>query len=158
VHRTTTTAALLVTVAVSALSGCTRVDGPATPAPPTDTVPSQPTAPRPDGSARPRVVQAPAREALGMVGPSRHPEHTATPVPRRPAAAPAAGHRPPHAPPAPAAPARPHPDHPRRSHIDVPEAPRPVPKAPDVCTLGRKYGGWRGDSPEAVICRQAYGH
>ncbi|MES4892641.1 hypothetical protein [Streptomyces sp. NPDC096012] len=157
-HRTTTTAALLVTVAVSALSGCMRVDGPATPAPPADTAPSQPTAPRPDGSGRPRPVQAPAREALERVGSSRHPEHTGAPVSRRPAAAPTTGHRPPYAQAAPAAPARPHPGHPRRSHLDVPGAPRPVPKAPDVCALGRKYGGWRGGSPEAVICRQAYGH
>ncbi|WP_354670153.1 hypothetical protein [Streptomyces sp. S.PNR 29] len=27
----------------------------------------------------------------------------------------------------------------------------------DVCALGRKYGGWRADSPEATICRQTYG-
>ncbi|MFG2601984.1 hypothetical protein ACGFT2_00235 [Streptomyces sp. NPDC048514] len=156
-HRSTTTAALLVTVAVSALSGCMRVDGPATPALPADTAASQPTAPPPDGSARPRAVQAPAREALEMVGPSRRPQRAGPPASRRPAAASAAGHRPPPAPAAPA-PARAHPHPPRRPHIHVPEAPRPVPKPPDVCALGRQYGGWRGDSPEAVICRQAYGH
>ncbi|MFF0200106.1 hypothetical protein [Streptomyces sp. NPDC005017] len=27
----------------------------------------------------------------------------------------------------------------------------------DVCALGRKYGGWRADSPEARVCEQAYG-
>lgn len=37
---------------------------------------------------------------------------------------------------------------------------KPVPKNPksaDMCALGRTYGGWRADSPEAVICKQAYG-
>jgi hypothetical protein len=28
----------------------------------------------------------------------------------------------------------------------------------DVCALGKKYGGWRSDSPEAVICDRTYGH
>jgi hypothetical protein len=32
-----------------------------------------------------------------------------------------------------------------------------VRKNTDVCALGRKYGGWQADSPEAVICKQAYG-
>ncbi|MEU6251978.1 hypothetical protein [Streptomyces sp. NPDC047043] len=32
-----------------------------------------------------------------------------------------------------------------------------VPKTADVCALGRQYGGWRADSPEAVICEQTYG-
>jgi hypothetical protein len=27
----------------------------------------------------------------------------------------------------------------------------------DVCALGRKYGGWKADSPESVICKGAYG-
>ncbi|MFI9804156.1 hypothetical protein ACIHEJ_07260 [Streptomyces sp. NPDC052301] len=157
-HRTTTTAALLITVAVSALSGCTTVHGPASPGPPPDAAPAQPSVPRPDGSAEPRVVQAPAREALEMVGPSRRPGHptptavhpaaAAPPVPRR--------HRP-AAPPAPPRP-RPHPDHPRRSHTQVPDLSRPVATPPDVCALGRTYGGWRGDSPESVICEQTYGH
>jgi hypothetical protein len=26
-----------------------------------------------------------------------------------------------------------------------------------VCALGKQYGGWRKDSPEAVICERAYG-
>ncbi|MFI8241754.1 hypothetical protein ACIF83_31555 [Streptomyces sp. NPDC085866] len=154
-HRTTTTAALLVTVAVSALSGCVTVPRPATPAPPPDTAPSQPSSPRPDGSAEPRVVQAPAREALDMVGPSKH-RH-----PVRPTATP---HRAPAAPPdthrtsAPPAHPRPHPrpDHPREQRGDIPDVSQPVPKAPDVCALGKQYGGWRRDSPEAVVCEQAY--
>lgn len=28
---------------------------------------------------------------------------------------------------------------------------------PDLCALGRTYGGWRADSPESAICEQAYG-
>ncbi|WP_261398573.1 hypothetical protein, partial [Streptomyces misionensis] len=73
-HRTTTTAALLVTVAVSALSGCVTVRHTAAPGPPPGAVPSRQTAPRTDGSASPREVQAPAREALEMVGPSGKPD------------------------------------------------------------------------------------
>ncbi|MFI2426576.1 hypothetical protein ACH5A7_21185 [Streptomyces sp. NPDC018955] len=34
---------------------------------------------------------------------------------------------------------------------------RGTPGAPDVCALGRQYGGWRPDSPEATICEEAYG-
>ncbi|MFJ9818960.1 hypothetical protein ACIRU3_27645 [Streptomyces sp. NPDC101151] len=155
-HRTTTTAALLVTVAVSALSGCVTVQRPATPGPPPDTAPSQPAAPRPDGTARPRVVQAPAREALAMAGPSEHPHHTG----------PTSSHRTPAAPPpvthgTPAAPAHPrqhpHPEQPRRPHTAVPDIPPPAPRAPDVCALGKQYGGWHRGSPESVICEQTYG-
>ncbi|MGV4982030.1 hypothetical protein ACVB8X_10220 [Streptomyces sp. NRAIS4] len=160
-HRPTTTAALLVTVAVSALSACVTVQRPATPAPPRDTASSLPTAPRPDGSTQPRVVQAPAQEALERTGPSRHPRHPAPPAPRHPTEAPPVIHHPPVAPPvappAPHAPPR-HRERPQRSHPTVPNVPASVPKAPNVCALGRKYGGWRADSPESEICEQTYGH
>ncbi|GHI09306.1 hypothetical protein AQI88_31585 [Streptomyces cellostaticus] len=163
-YRTTTTAALLVTVAVSALAGCVTVQHTAAPGGPPDNAPSRPAAPRPDGSAQPRVVQAPAREALEMVGPSPHPEHTTPADPHRAAPPPAAPPAPPaaHRPPSPPAAAhhhpRPHPDHPRRPRVHVPNVPPPASKATDVCALGRKYGGWRKDSPEAVICEGTYGH
>lgn len=98
------------------------------------------------------MVQAPAREALEMVGPPRHPERPAPTAAHRPTAAPPVTRRPP-APPAP-----PRPDHPRRTPVQAPDLPQPAPKAPDVCALGTKYGGWQKDSPEAVICRQTYGH
>ncbi|MEU9478545.1 hypothetical protein [Streptomyces sp. NPDC048191] len=153
-HRTTTTAALLVTVAVSALSGCVTVQHPATPGPPPDTSPSLPTAPRPDGSTEPRVVQAPAQEALEMTGPSRHPEHRLPAARQHPGEAPRVAHRPPAAP---SAPPSPH-ERPHRPRTPLPHLPSAAPNAPDVCALGKKYGGWRGDSPEAVICEQTYGH
>ncbi|WP_330456556.1 hypothetical protein OIB37_06415 [Streptomyces sp. NBC_00820] len=156
-HRRTTTAALLLTVAVSALSGCVTVQRQAAPGPPPDTAPSQPAAPRTDGSAEPRVVQAPAREALEMVGPSRHPHRPGPGASHRPPAPPA-----PHPPPAPpaaprTAPRPDRPDHPRHARTGVPDVTRAVPKAPDVCALGKRYGGWHKDSPEAVICGRAYG-
>ncbi|MFI2205205.1 hypothetical protein ACH47Z_31380 [Streptomyces sp. NPDC020192] len=155
-HRTTTTAALLVTVAVSALSGCVSVQRPATPAPPPDTAPTLPTAPRPDGSTEPRVVQAPAQQALEMVEPA---EQSQPPTPmgsqHRAEAPPVVAPRPP----APPHHHRAHPEHHhRRKHTDAPVVSNPVPKAPDVCALGRRYGGWREDSPEAEICEQTYGH
>ncbi|MGW1055079.1 hypothetical protein ACWDBD_21260 [Streptomyces sp. NPDC001118] len=162
-HRTTTTAALLVTVAVSALAGCVTLQHPAAPRPSPDPAPALPAVPRPDGSAEPRVVQAPAREALEMTGASRHPEHPAPSATHHSTEAPTV--TPPHRPPAaPPAPPRPHP-HPRthpvipwQPHTDAPALPNPVPKAPGVCALGRQYGGWQEGSPASKICDQAYGH
>ncbi|SOD88350.1 hypothetical protein SAMN06272765_5677 [Streptomyces sp. Ag109_G2-15] len=92
-----------------------------------------------------------------MVGPSKHPHHAhPSAAPHRAPAAPPVTNRPP-APPAHPQP-HPHPDHPRKPRVDLPDVAQPVPKAPDVCALGKEYGGWRGDSPEAVICEQTYGH
>ena len=157
VQRTTTTATLLVTVAVSALSGCVTVQRPLAPGP--ATAPSQRTGPGPDGRDGTQVVQAPAREALEMVGPSRPPEktaspsHSAVPTPRPERSGPAGQ---------PTRPARPEPE--RR----VPTQ-RPSMNVPgiggsgqdsggaDLCALGRQYGGWRADSPEAAICQETYG-
>ncbi|MFD7064681.1 hypothetical protein [Streptomyces sp. NPDC059906] len=163
VHRTTTTATLLVTVAVSALTGCTTVRGPAAADP--SAAGARSSAPRPDGPAEPRVVQAPAREALEMIGPSPTPERaTAEPRRTKAPAPPAARHRLPagateQRPAAPAAP----------EHTRAPATHRPrVPEPPggsgegtggkaDVCSLGKQYGGWRPGSPEARICEHAYG-
>ncbi|MGW7236272.1 hypothetical protein [Streptomyces sp. NPDC054804] len=149
-HRTTTTAALLVTVTVSALAGCVTVQRPAAPG----AAPSQPSVPRPDGTAEPRVVQAPVKEALEMVGPSR-PAPRATPsAAHSPAPQPTAHHRSPA--PRAAAP-RPRPPRARTPQPDLPGLSGSVPKTPDVCALGRQYGGWPSDSPEAQICEQTYG-
>ncbi|MET7324167.1 hypothetical protein [Streptomyces sp. NPDC005549] len=152
------------TVAVSALTGCTTVGGPAAADPSAGGARSS--GPRPDGPAEPRVVQAPAREALEMIGPSPSPERTGG-EPRRtqPPAAPSAPHRPPAARAPEQRPARPAP--PPRTRAPEPSRPR-VPDLPrgtgggtggkaDVCSLGKQYGGWRPGSPEARICEQAYG-
>ncbi|MGW7257996.1 hypothetical protein [Streptomyces sp. NPDC054834] len=156
-HRTTTTAALLATVAVSALSGCVTVQRPLAPGPPPGTAPSQTSVARPDGSTRPRVVQAPAREALEMVGPSRRPGHPATPAPHRPVVS-AVPRQPPPQVTRPRPPRKP----PEQPRVKIPGAskyvPKSVPENPDVCALGKQYGGWRPDSPQAVICDQTYGH
>ncbi|MEU8788456.1 hypothetical protein [Streptomyces sp. NPDC048643] len=154
-HRTTTTATLLVTVAVTALSGCMTVQRPPASGPPT--APSGSAVPQPGGRAEPQIVQAPAREALERVGPSMKP--MPAPSPRQRAAPPPA---------APAVPARPRPRHPRPAPPAVPRHSEPraavprvspdVPKNADVCALGRAYGGWKADSPEAVICSGTYGN
>lgn len=164
VHRTTTTATLLVTVAVSALTGCTTVRGPAAADP--SAAGARSSAPRPDGPAEPRVVQAPAREALEMIAPSPSPERTGG-EPRRtePPAAPSAPHRPPAARAPEQPPARPAaPEHtrtPSTSRPRVPDLPRVsgdrTGGKTDVCSLGKQYGGWRPGSPEARICEDAYG-
>ncbi|MEU9367865.1 hypothetical protein AB0D78_44560 [Streptomyces avermitilis] len=152
-HRTTTTATLLVTAAVTVLSGCVTVQR--LPAPAPSVAPPRPSVPRPDGSGEPQVVQAPAREALELIEPSHRPSPTAaaphrTPPPAR-ASAPATVPRRPHADP-PAKPAQPEP------RDVVPTAVSTlIPKNRDVCALGRKYGGWQPDSPEATICKRTYG-
>ncbi|RSO02384.1 hypothetical protein DMH26_13910, partial [Streptomyces sp. WAC 05379] len=70
-------------MAVSALGGCTTVQQPTAPGAPS--APSRP--PVPGVHTDPKVVQAPAREALTLVDPSRSPEaapsdaHTASPTP-----------------------------------------------------------------------------
>ncbi|MEU0074406.1 hypothetical protein ABZ027_33440 [Streptomyces sp. NPDC006332] len=165
-HRTTTTATLLVTVAVSALAGCVTVQRPPVSGPPA--VPARPAAPRPDGREQPQVVQAPAREALEMIGPSRRPEPAAPPS-TAPARTPQ--EQPPRT--RPVRPARPEPRHPDPGHlrprhpavgqpraprVEIPDVPRTVPQGPqDVCALGKKYGGWQPGSPESTICQQTYG-
>ncbi|MGI5452964.1 hypothetical protein ACQEWB_07275 [Streptomyces sp. CA-249302] len=161
-HRTTTTATLLVTVAVSALSGCVTVQRPPVPGPP-PAAPSQPSAPRPDGQSEPQIVQAPAREALEMIGPSRsakptkperHGAATSAPAPAEPPTAPRAH---PHPHPHPRQP-HPKPRHQQQPDTQIPDVTKSVPKSQsDVCALGKKYGGWQADSPQSVICKQAYG-
>ncbi|MFE8992128.1 hypothetical protein ACFYMI_30735 [Streptomyces collinus] len=172
-HRTTTTATLLLTVAVSALSGCTTtVPHPTAPGP--SAAPSRPSAPGREAEAETQIVQAPAREALQLIEEaSRRPE-PATPT-TRPAVPPAAapepgrpqpGHR--TVRPRPARPEHPEPARrgPQRSHTGRPDVSdavrqnveRSVPNDnADVCALGMRYGGWRADSPEATICRDTYG-
>ncbi|MFF8535514.1 hypothetical protein ACN6K9_000281 [Streptomyces sp. SAS_267] len=152
-HRTTTTATLLVAVAVTALTGCVTVQRPPSSGPPA--APAGRTAPHPDSKGGPRIVQAPAREALERVGPSPEPSpeaaarHRVAPPPR--AVAPPAPER--HARPA----QRPEPRHPRRRTAVPPGVPD-LGKRPDVCALGRKYGGWNANSPEAVLCAKTYGN
>ncbi|MFI7412865.1 hypothetical protein ACIBU0_29745 [Streptomyces sp. NPDC049627] len=156
-HRTTTTATLLVTVAVSALSGCVTIQQTPPPGPP---APSQPPAPPPSEPAERPVVQAPAQEALTLITPSRRPTPT-PPTTRPPAPEPPARHAHPHARPEHHEPRRPAVAPPKRPQVKVPDAPRPIrPETPtngDVCALGRQYGGWKADSPESKICDQTYG-
>ncbi|MEU6477128.1 hypothetical protein ABZ858_09595 [Streptomyces sp. NPDC047017] len=154
-HRTTTTATLLITVAVAALTGCVTVQRPPAAVPPT--APSGGSLPRPDGSAGPQAVQAPAREALDRVG---------TPPAQAPAPSPATRPRVPAAPEQQAAPRSPDRSLPHRApappHRLAPPprrapVPHPVPGHAGVCGLGEQYGRWHPDSPAAKICGQTYG-
>ncbi|MFF4760992.1 hypothetical protein [Streptomyces sp. NPDC001292] len=157
-HRTTTTATLLVSVAVAALSGCVTVQRPPAPGPAAATTPLS--VPLPDGNAGHPAVQAPAREALEHIGDPHHSPTPTTPT-RAPSAAAPPGKRQPSSPAHPPgrAPAHAAPRHPR--HTAPPRAPLPgtkhaLPPNADLCALGRQYGGWKPDSPEARFCRQAY--
>ncbi|GHA19657.1 lipoprotein [Streptomyces purpurascens] len=153
------------TVAVSALSGCVTVQDPPVPGPPA--APTRPPAPRPEE----QVVQAPAREALELIEGSRRPEPAASASRHAtpPAASPqeeqrrsgtrdARPHpaRPEHRPPAPRSPQRPPADLPDVSESVRQDVHKNVPKNADVCALGKRFGGWRADSPEATICRDTY--
>ncbi|MFE9439027.1 hypothetical protein ACFYO2_08475 [Streptomyces sp. NPDC006602] len=150
-------------MAVSALSGCVTVQHPPVSGPPAP--PSRPSAPRPDGEAEPQIVQAPVREALEMIGPSRRPDPTSAASHGAARSGPPQAQKPP--PPShrahPAHPAHPEPrrlevGHPGKPPVELPDVARSIPMdAKDVCALGRRYGGWRADSPESVICEQAYG-
>ncbi|MGW0613855.1 hypothetical protein [Streptomyces sp. NPDC002788] len=169
-HRTTTTATLLVTVAFSALSGCTTVQHP--PVPHSSTAPSRPSVPQPEGQSETQIVQAPAREALQFIELPRRPEPaTSAPRPTPPSAAASAERgrspsgarearprpaRPERLRPAPRGPQRPRPGLPDVSESVRQDVRQRVPDSTDVCALGRRYGGWRADSPEATICRDAY--
>lgn len=45
-----------------------------------------------------------------------------------------------------------------RPHIVLPPAlSGAFPRDAEVCALGRRYGRWQPDSPEADICRSTYG-
>ncbi|QFQ95832.1 hypothetical protein F9278_06190 [Streptomyces phaeolivaceus] len=169
-HRPTTTATLLVTVAVSALTGCVAAQPPPPPEP--STVPSRPSEPRPEGSTRTQIVEAPAREALELIGPPREPTPSA-PTKPRPAVPTTSTTAPAPAADAPAAPPPPPRDERRepserhgppptsRPHVEIPPLPRTVPTRPprnsDVCALGHRYGGWGKDTPQAAICKDVYG-
>lgn len=115
-------------------------------------------------------MQAPAREALELIGPPRSPTPSASTA--REPAAPAASTAPRPAAPAPAPPPPPRRKHQApperygpppgsRPHVDVPPLPENIPARPprhaDVCALGHKYGGWGRDTPQAAICKDVYG-
>ncbi|MDJ0462303.1 hypothetical protein [Streptomyces sp. H27-C3] len=157
-HRTKTSAMILVGVVVSAVSGCVAVQPRPAHTPPTDL-------PRLSQDVQPQIVQAPAREALEAVlppapTPSAPGGGAEREAPRRAAVArpaPASARQ------APAEPAAPPKAADRLPRI-LPSPPVPVPAGAaagtgtDVCALGEGYGGWRPDSPQARICRETYGH
>jgi hypothetical protein len=108
-------------------------------------------------------VQAPAQEALQLIESSRKSRPSAPAPQEAPpsAAAPATEQRAPrsHPHPEPDRPEVRHPEapQPQRPRVEIPDVAKQVPKNPDVCKLGKQYGGWRKDSPEAAICEQTYG-
>ncbi|MGW7070793.1 hypothetical protein ACWGII_33825 [Streptomyces sp. NPDC054855] len=149
-QRTTTTATLLASVAVTALSGCVSVERQPAPGPSAASAP--PPAPRADGNSRPLVVEAPAREALELIATPRAPAPRATgTAPAIPAAQPRT--------PGPARPSDPPPQRraPRPEAAEPAALPTAAPTIADLCALGEQYGGWQADSPEAVICQNSYG-
>ncbi|GGT42126.1 hypothetical protein [Streptomyces purpureus] len=158
-HRTRTTARVLVGVAVAAVSGCVSV------APPTG-------GPAPLSQARPaaqdvapQIVEGPAKEALEAALPDRDSPRAADGPPGGEATPSRAAPEPE---PAPATPSVRTPrDEQRRPHLpEMPDLPPDV-RLPDaarlpaggagLCPLGKKYGGWQPHSPQARICEDTYG-
>ncbi|WP_307854153.1 hypothetical protein [Streptomyces tagetis] len=139
-------------MAVSALAGCTTVQPPSGSPSGSGT---RTTAPRPDGSAEPWPVQASALEALEGTGHSPAAKRTTAPAapPGREASA---------AVPQPRAPRSPAPQNQGGAApapgATLPALPRQGGGSADLCALGKRFGGWQPDSPEAVICDRAYGH
>ncbi|MEV4879945.1 hypothetical protein [Streptomyces cyaneofuscatus] len=158
-QRTRFTTKLLVGVAVTAVSGCVSVDPQAGPRQPPTAESS-----RAAQDVFPQVVQPPGREALEtVVDPSPSPGRPASPAPPAPAPSEARRAGPP---PPPRAPERAAPPPRRTPPRQVPGIPPGVlpalPQArggglPDVCALGRGYGGWPAGSREARICEETYG-
>ncbi|MFE3522380.1 hypothetical protein ACFXOD_12415 [Streptomyces sp. NPDC059161] len=153
-HRTRNALKLLTAAAAltvcGCVSGCVSVQARPASAPP----PAQPTRHDRDHDQRvgPQVVQAPAREALDPVmPPSTPPPRPATPKAAEPEA-PTRRHHPRGRPGA----------HGHRPATHPPTMrPRPGPALPPtggICALGKGYGGWADDSPEARICRDTYGN
>ncbi|MFF1544575.1 hypothetical protein [Streptomyces sp. NPDC058291] len=154
-HRTTTTATLLVTVAFTALSGCVTVQRPPVPGP--AAAPSEASVPQPDGRAGTQIVQAPVREALEMAEPSREGKRPGAVRRRGTAEEPPAGGPPSSGSRPQGRPARPQGRGDAQPRVDIQDVQDAVRGKADVCALGRKYGAWQGDSPEAAVCEQAYG-
>ncbi|MFD7720531.1 hypothetical protein [Streptomyces sp. NPDC059814] len=151
-HRTRTTAKLLVAVAVTALSGCVSVQ-------PRPSAPPAPAADRPTQHLSPQIGRPPVRDILEAVA---DPKPSAAGTGRASAAPPAVRPAVPRgAPPAPQPRHLPGPAHPRPRRV-APAAPVPALPAPvtgaDVCALGRGYGHWPAGSPQSRICDRTYGH
>ncbi|MFI1393977.1 hypothetical protein [Streptomyces sp. NPDC020681] len=136
-HRTSTTATVLVGVAAWAVSGCVAVQPGPVPGPPSQ-------GGRPAQVAEPQIVPDPAREVLEPppVAPS-----TSAPAPPPETGKPPA--------------TRPHKP---RTAADMPPSRQPSPPPvllPEfrakVCELAEGYGGWEPDSPQAHTCRKASG-
>ncbi|WEH32369.1 hypothetical protein PZB75_02595 [Streptomyces sp. AM 4-1-1] len=148
-HRTRIIAKFLVGVAaVTALSGCVSVS-------PQQGVPARTGISHPDRNVAPQIARPPVRDTLEAV-PDPVPSHIRPTTERQsPAAGPA------------------EPDPPRRHHTGTtnphhhraPDTrPAPVLTLPggpvggaDVCALGRGYGRWPANSPQARICEETYG-
>ncbi|RII13987.1 hypothetical protein DSC45_22040 [Streptomyces sp. YIM 130001] len=153
-----TTAALLVTVAVTAVSGCVSVAQPSVRESGSPTAPpvAAPSAQR--GSA-PRAVEAPAREALRLMGPAPSKStDTASPAPTPGQDAGPAPTATPGDPPGGGPPGQGRARAPRLPvGGDLPARVLPTQTAigAELCKLGRQYGGWPPDSPQARICERA---
>ncbi|MFD9820858.1 hypothetical protein [Streptomyces violascens] len=149
-HRTRNALRLMTAVAAltvcGCVSGCVSVDARTTPTRPPAAPPARPPG---GGAPQTQIVQAPAREALNSVMPPDAPSPSPPPPPKAEQPDAPRHHHHPRAEQPEHHPAAPRKRHPR---------PAPPPASGDICALGEGYGGWRPDSPEARICREAYGN
>ncbi|MGW7414735.1 hypothetical protein [Streptomyces sp. NPDC054863] len=166
---TRTAATLLVGVAVTAVSGCVSTpSGPAGKPAAHQQSPAPQHPPLPhlvgDGGQPEQLIEAPVHEVLEAAMPpsARAPAPKAEPAgeqgaTRAPQPQPPRAERPDRR----AAVPEPEPPHrhraPHRKKDPLPALPKVPTSAADVCALGKGYGGWRPNSPEARICRETYG-
>ncbi|MER7175598.1 hypothetical protein [Streptomyces mesophilus] len=155
-HRTTR-AALLVSLTVTAVSGCVAVRSPAAP---TATPPGPASAPAAKGGAEHRIVQAPAHEALQRIHAEERRQERPGTI-RTPAVRPDAVRESTRSAvrgPGTDAVRGPVTESRKDTRSVTPHAQEPpAPPSADVCALGEQYGGWASDSPQAQICRNTYG-
>ncbi|MDI3388099.1 hypothetical protein QIS99_18105 [Streptomyces sp. B-S-A8] len=172
-HRTRTAAALLIAMTASAVSGCVSVGGPAVPQPHSRSDGAEPQpAPQARGGSGPRLVTAPAQEALRMMDPAapqsidslhapEQPKHDHSPA--NPASGSGQGSGP-----VPSEQPGQHrlADGTNRSGLTgAGTSPLPGTLVPpksllpggDPCGLGEQYGQWDPGSPQDRICRAEYG-
>lgn len=131
-HRTTTSAALLIAAAALSLTGCVTVSPPS----------------GPGAGSEPQIVQAPAHEALERLRHARPPRSKT----RRhhPPSKAAPRHE------SGARPAQPYIPLPRLPLLQPPGQPAmppgSLPRQPDVCAFGRQFDQWQSDDEKVNLC------
>ncbi|MDI3407526.1 hypothetical protein [Streptomyces cavernicola] len=169
-HRTRTAATLLITLTASAVSGCVSVGGAVAPQSRADAAEPQPLPQADRGGSEPRLVTAPAHEALRMMAPAAPESVDSLRTPERPKrdrspASAASGPGPDSGSDTARGGGPAQSEQQGRHRRAAGASPLPGVHLPpesllpgtDLCGLGERYGRWAPESPQARICRAEYG-